>query len=130
MRKLLIGVLLLTFALCSVAQATSRVLVWGSKNDAPDRLSTAVPTTTIIPGRHKIIGVSVMTLTSGNTESYCSLADTVPNGVGGTVAEVIAEAEFNSTSGGTTWFPFPITVTTMLYVDQGSYTDVLIYYVR
>ena len=113
--------------------AASKVLGWGSVNNTGEQVVTTIPTTTIIPKRHKILGVAIINIApTDHSECFASFEDIVPVGSGGTattVAEIIAEAEVDN-GGGTEWFLYPVSLYTQLKVHQGAYTEILVYYSR
>lgn len=140
MRKAIVLGIVLCFLCTAQANAFSRVRVFESINATGAYTETAVPTTTIVPGQDRILGVVILPLkghlynsvlySTQNPECVVALRDTVEDGFGGTVAEVIAEAESQEDSFDGEWFPYPLTVNTQLEIVQGGYTIVYVYYTR
>jgi len=115
------------------------ILVYEVPNTGNSVLKTTFATTTIVPGTVRILGVAIMQEDTGgdvsdgaHAELWVSLRDTGANdGFGGTVAEVIAEAEVtDGQRGEMIWFMYPITINTQLEMVQGANTDVLLYYIN
>lgn len=142
MRKIIALGIVLCFLCTAQAYAFSRVRVFESINTSGEYFENAVPTTTIVPGQDRILGVVVLPLTGHmyNSVLYASdtyhpecvvgLRDSVEDGYGGTVAEIIAEAECQEDSFDGEWFPYPLTVNTQLTIIQGGITIVYVYYTR
>lgn len=113
------------------AHAVGQVVAWQNRNTTGEQTVTTIPTALIEPGYHRIVGIAVIDISGlyGFTHGECfvSIEDVVNDGEGGTVAEIIAEAEYN-VGGGIEWFMYPLVVTTQIKVHQGAYTDVLLHY--
>ncbi len=135
MKKIIALMVLCTLLCTPMALARGRVWTWemtnvgGTGGDNID-LQTPVPTS-VITTKHKILGIACIGLNtlSSSTEAFVSLSDNVPGVKGGTIAEIIVEAE--SSSGGLIeWFVYPLSVNTQIIVHQGTDTSVQIYYSR
>lgn len=104
---------------------------WENRNVTGEQTVTTIPTALIEPGYHRIVGITVIDIAGlygfTNSECFVSIEDVVSDGEGGTVAEIIAEAEY-TVGGGTEWFFYPLVVTTQIKVHQGAHTDVLLHY--
>lgn len=92
---------------------------------------TSISTSTIIAGTHRLFGFAVMVSdTSKGSELVVSVIDTVPNGSGSTVNEVVAEAEARDQESANVFFPFGKRIHTQVTIRQGPNTSVLVYYGR
>jgi len=138
MKKLLLVALFCTM-FCTSLFALGRVNVYQIDNATGEFQRTDIPTDTIAPKYSKIVGVTIMvyetqTLNAEGllptSENIVALYDTVNDNEGGTIAEVIAEAETANQEGGSDWFEYPLPINTQLQVIQGANTTVLIYYAR
>lgn len=105
-------------------------------NSSGDFQSEAIDRNTIVHGRDRILGFTISVYDPGdattaiNSELIAGLYDAVPDGSGGTIAELIAEAEADNNTSKTKWFPYPKTVHFQLVVNTGANTLLQIYYVR
>ena len=111
------------------ASDVQSVLHYSVTNRTGSAVNTAVATTTIIPGKHRILGFRVYPITSGSGTNIGGLydADTTAEM---TSANLIGEdLSANTTSAGYD-FVYPVEVTDGIYVTQGAQTTVMIYYER
>ena len=97
-------------------------------NAAGDTAKTTLSATYIIPGKVKIVGVSVNNVNGGNTENYVALADAAS---GGSDSYLMAELEAPSTEPLDKDFPLGgLSISSGLEVRQGAQTCVTVYYVQ
>ena len=97
---------------------------------------TAVSTSTIVPGTHRIIGYEIAYLdTTKNAELTLIVADSTAAAFKATASGSAATGQFaesESVSGNSLYriFPYPVELGTQLLVVQGQNTVVTIYYDR
>ena len=146
--KKIISILLISLVVCSSAFAVEYMSTNGDKtfevyqivnpssvttggtNNA--NLITAVSTSTIVPGTHRIIGVDVMSLNTGaNSEKWVSIADTTEalfktTAVNTAPTGQFAELEANDGGVVEKSYAYPKDIATQLVVMQGQNTVVTI----
>lgn len=107
----------------------SRIWVCEINNTTGDYNDYFVPTTTIIAGTHRILGIAIVPNdTSKHSELIVGIHDIVVGQKGGTVNECIVEAEATENNMGFVWFPYPLSINTQVVSHQGANTTVYIYY--
>jgi len=133
MRKFLLLLLVCVFAYCSTANALGRVMVFEVNNTTGDYTTNSVPTTTVIPKKHRILGIGIVPNDPAkHSERVAGIYDLVWDStlgtVGGNVAELIVENEVGDNGPATDWFDYPLSLNTQIIVNQGANTTVLIFY--
>jgi hypothetical protein len=104
----------------------------GGTNNA--NLITAVSTSTIVPGFHRIIGYDVVSMDTGaKAEKWVTLVDTTEALFKATTVSTAATGQFaeNEANDGdvlSKTFAYPKEIATQLVVNQGQNTVVTIYY--
>jgi hypothetical protein len=130
MKKILTFVLVM-FMLSGVAFASDSisktVYSYGLKNTTGIMQVTTIPVTAIRPDIDKVIGYSIMPLTSATAECYIGIFDGTTNSLAG---EVFAENEAISDKGISEIWPFGKYISEGVVVSQGANTQVQIYFVR
>ena len=94
-------------------------------NTTGDRMTTAIPITSIRPNIDKIVGYQVYLAGGTSTEMWVSLFDGTDKQLTG---ECLAESEIND-YGNQEYFPYPKQIISGLVVSQGAQTVVQIYFV-
>ena len=136
MRKLALAfaLLLMLPAVASAWDTSPTELDWDTfecRNTTGDYQRTEIPTDLIVAGTHRIIGISIMVAdTTAHSELVLSVRDRVPDGEGGTVGEVVTEAEAVDHSSEHVWFSMGKAVHTQIIIAQGANTDVQIHYAK
>jgi hypothetical protein len=134
MRKFLVftlALVLIALPFIPVAKASDApsILHYSVTNGTSSNTNTAVATTTIIPGKHRILGFKVCPITSGTGTNMGGLYD-ADSTDDLTSANLLGEdGSANTTNAGYN-FPGPISISNGIYVAQGPYTTVTIYYER
>lgn len=150
--KKIISILLISLLLCGTAFAVDytstdkgKVMMaytianpdagsTGGTNNA--NLITAVSTSTIVPGTHRIIGFEIAPMsTTTNSELWANIADTTSAIFKATTADTaptgqFAESEAVNNESLYRIYPYPVEIGTQLVVRQGQNTVVTIYYDR
>ena len=129
MRKFLITLLamaIIALPFMPIAKATEvKVYVTNKTSTAG---STAVSTSTIIPGKHQILGLVVGPNTSGSGTITASLYDEDSTGDASS-SNVFAELAGANTATHEQFFPYPKNLSTGLVIAQGAGTTVMVYYI-
>lgn len=97
------------------------------KNTTGIAKTTVIPTTSIVPLYHKIIGFDVMPYSNKTAEVFAALYDDTTTALTG---EVIGESEAPSTTSAGKLYNPPVQVQSGVVVQQGSYTDLTIYFIK
>jgi hypothetical protein len=90
---------------------------------------TGVPTTTIIPGKHRILKWSVSTTNSGSGTTIAALYD-ADTQAEATTSTLFGERACANTTSAEYTFTYPKDITDGVYIEQGPYTVVTIEYER
>ena len=102
-----------------------------SSNTAAYRADTAVSTSTIIPGKHWILGFKVAPNNGSCVDPTVILYDAATTGTMSSSTQFdILEADTDPLVSDVTWYPRGKNLSLGLAIRQGGYTDVIIYYER
>ena len=96
-------------------------------NTGATRQITAISTSTIIPGTHRILGYEVAPIDTLSKENYVVLGDAATAPAVATTT-IFGESEAATGSSLSATFPYPREIASGVVVRQGSRTYVTIYY--
>jgi hypothetical protein len=113
----------------ATASDTPSILHYSVTNATGSAKNTAVSTSTIIPGKHRILGFRVCPVTSGSGTNVGGLYDAASTSDLSSANLLGEDSSANTASAGYD-FPAPIPLSNGLYVAQGAQTTVTIYYER
>jgi hypothetical protein len=135
MRKLFL--ILVVLVMCAIANAdeVSTGMIYTmviTNSDGNAYQATAVPVTTIYPGRDYILGWSILKNdNTKNAELVASFYDQTSTAITNASGECLGEAETsNDPVNNTIWLPYPRNVENGVLVWQGPNTAVMIYWKR
>jgi hypothetical protein len=129
----ILSILLMVGALfqpLAIADNQPELLVYVIPNNSTTAaLETNVGVTTIIPGKHKILGYTLSPFVSGSGTVWCTLYDKATVATAAST-DIFGEDAVANTTSVARIFPYPKKLSTQLTVAQGPYSVVTIYYVR
>lgn len=127
MKKFFVLVLIIGFLLISSAEAVTQLSsTYVVRNNSGSNLMTAVSTSTIIPGIHKVVGYTVKPMTSTSAGAWVTLYKG-----GRAESDVIGESEVLVDTSESVFFGYPKAVREGgLTIYQSPYSVVLIEYTR
>lgn len=131
MRKAVVMAVALA-SICSMAfgaSSTQLSKTYRVANPDATELRTYVDTSIIIPGEHKLVGVTVVPVSGSTLSPYAAIYDAT------TAAEitedsVLSEAESVAQSSGNVFYPFPKSLSKGLAIVSGPQTVVFVEYTR
>lgn len=128
-----VAILVGMFFLFQVASAdiggdSQQVYSFEINNDTPNYRTTLIPVTTIRPGVDKVVGYQMLPYKNATTgELLIGLYDSIDNFLSG---ELLGENESAFPYGIVEWFPYPKKIQNGVVVRQGSWSTVIVYFVR
>lgn len=141
--KRILSLMLIAIMLCGSCWAlgdthSQYVYTYTVRNNAGTPKIQVVPVTSIRPGVDKLVGYAVLPITTlgttstYGTENYLTLydatsSDAIPNLTG---LEVIGEIEAAANTAAYELWPIPKSFTTGIIMQQGCYTQAIIYFIK
>ncbi len=132
MRKffsVLLALVVMVLPMMPLARASDEAQIYhySVTNAAGSVATTAVSTSTMAPGKVRIIGFRVCPITSGSGTNVGGLYDAASADQLSSANLIGEDASANTASAGYD-FPRPVAITNGVYVSQGAQTTVTIYY--
>jgi hypothetical protein len=120
---------LLSFVTIAKASDEESILHYTVTNGTGAAVNTYISTSTIIPGKHRILGFAVNPITSGSGTSAAALYDAADSG-DVSAANLIGEKVQANTGSDSEWFVRPIALSNGAGVSVGAGASITIYYER
>jgi len=114
----------------AIASDQEDILVYTIVNDSTSAvLDTSISTSTIIPGKHRILGFTISPNVSGSGTVNVGLWDATSTTTWSSTS-IFVEAACANTTTQTVWLARPKPITNGVQVSQGANCAVMIYYER